>query len=207
MDRYWDYYFGFKGQADYLNPVVVEGAATEVRRAGSYHEYVDDLLTVRRSAGSGKSRREPFCLFLWFYAPHAPFDRPLRMVKISMATRSPIPTSFDEYMYGYPGKPRGVATPRTRSARSSWQRRCRARSRSWSRITTPASSRTTRTSASAAVPRGQRTLDDTAVLWSSDHGFFLGEHRFYDKRLMYEPSIRVPDDDPLSATHQARHYE
>jgi arylsulfatase A-like enzyme len=27
---------------------------------------------------------------------------------------------------------------------------------------------------------------------SSDHGFFLGEHHFYDKRLMYEPSIRVP---------------
>ena len=27
---------------------------------------------------------------------------------------------------------------------------------------------------------------------SSDHGFFLGEHRFYDKRLMYEPSIRIP---------------
>ena len=35
-------------------------------------------------------------------------------------------------------------------------------------------------------------MDDTAIVWSSDHGFFLGEHRFYDKRLMYEPSIRVP---------------
>jgi arylsulfatase A-like enzyme len=34
--------------------------------------------------------------------------------------------------------------------------------------------------------------DKTAVLLSSDHGFFLGEHHLYDKRLMYEPSIRVP---------------
>ncbi|MBS0333972.1 MAG: DUF4976 domain-containing protein, partial [Proteobacteria bacterium] len=35
-------------------------------------------------------------------------------------------------------------------------------------------------------------LDDTAIMLSSDHGFFLGEHNFYDKRLMYEPSIRIP---------------
>ena len=38
----------------------------------------------------------------------------------------------------------------------------------------------------------QNIVNDTAVLLSSDHGFFLGEHHLYDKRLMYEPSIRVP---------------
>ncbi len=35
-------------------------------------------------------------------------------------------------------------------------------------------------------------VDDTAILLTSDHGFFLGEWRCYDKRLMHEPSIRVP---------------
>ncbi|MGH9328571.1 MAG: sulfatase/phosphatase domain-containing protein, partial [Terriglobia bacterium] len=35
-------------------------------------------------------------------------------------------------------------------------------------------------------------LDDTVILLTSDHGFFLGEWRFYDKRFMHEPSIRVP---------------
>lgn len=34
--------------------------------------------------------------------------------------------------------------------------------------------------------------DDTAIVVGSDHGFFLGEWRLYDKRLMHEPSIRVP---------------
>ena len=33
---------------------------------------------------------------------------------------------------------------------------------------------------------------NTVVLFTSDNGFFLGEHGLYDKRLMYEPSIRVP---------------
>jgi arylsulfatase A-like enzyme len=35
-------------------------------------------------------------------------------------------------------------------------------------------------------------VDETAIIQSSDHGFFLGEWRLFDKRLMHEPSIRVP---------------
>ena len=35
-------------------------------------------------------------------------------------------------------------------------------------------------------------LDDTVMLFTSDHGFFLGEWRMYDKRFMHELSIRVP---------------
>jgi arylsulfatase A-like enzyme len=38
----------------------------------------------------------------------------------------------------------------------------------------------------------QKLLNNTAIVLSSDHGFLLGEHHLYDKRLMYEPSIRVP---------------
>ena len=34
--------------------------------------------------------------------------------------------------------------------------------------------------------------EDTIVLYTSDNGFFLGDHGLFDKRLMYEPSIRVP---------------
>src|SRR3546814_4793102 len=33
---------------------------------------------------------------------------------------------------------------------------------------------------------------NTIVVYTSDNGFFLGEHGFYDKRMMLEPSIRVP---------------
>lgn len=34
--------------------------------------------------------------------------------------------------------------------------------------------------------------ENTVVVYSSDQGFFLGEHGWYDKRFMYEPSLRVP---------------
>ncbi len=34
--------------------------------------------------------------------------------------------------------------------------------------------------------------DDTIVIYTSDQGFFLGDHGWYDKRLMYEESLRMP---------------
>jgi arylsulfatase A-like enzyme len=34
--------------------------------------------------------------------------------------------------------------------------------------------------------------EDTLVVYTTDNGFFLGEHGLFDKRLMYEPSIRIP---------------
>ena len=34
--------------------------------------------------------------------------------------------------------------------------------------------------------------DNTIVIYSSDQGFFLGEHGWYDKRWLYEPSMRTP---------------
>ncbi len=34
--------------------------------------------------------------------------------------------------------------------------------------------------------------ENTIVVYASDQGFFLGEHGFYDKRFMYEESIRMP---------------
>ena len=34
--------------------------------------------------------------------------------------------------------------------------------------------------------------DNTIVVYSSDQGFYLGEHGWYDKRFMYEESFRTP---------------
>lgn len=34
--------------------------------------------------------------------------------------------------------------------------------------------------------------DDTMIIYTSDQGFFLGDHGWYDKRFMYEESLRMP---------------
>lgn len=34
--------------------------------------------------------------------------------------------------------------------------------------------------------------EDTLVLYTTDNGYFLGEHGWYDKRFMYEPALHIP---------------
>jgi arylsulfatase A-like enzyme len=36
------------------------------------------------------------------------------------------------------------------------------------------------------------TENDTVVIYTSDQGFFLGDHGWYDKRFMYEECLRMP---------------
>jgi len=193
MDRYWDYYFGFKGQADYLNPVITEGRKGHFSAPVKYDRYVDDLLTERAVSWLKEPHEKPVCLFLWFYAPHAPFDRPLRRVNDFNGDRIPLPKSFYEYKDGYPGKPKGVVDALNKIGEQFFGH---DDPRSYEELVKDhyagVESNDDDMEAIFKVLDDKKIMDDTAVLWSSDHGFFLGEHRFYDKRLMYEPSIRVP---------------
>jgi len=35
-------------------------------------------------------------------------------------------------------------------------------------------------------------LENTVVIFSSDNGYFMGEHTYHDKRIAYEASMRIP---------------
>ncbi len=193
-DRYWDYYFGFIGQADYYRPVITEGFKGRYGQPKLYvGEYVDDLLTRKTVEWLKQERTKPFCLFLWFYAPHAPFYRPKRMVNMFNGVPIPVPPTFNEDLSDYPGKPRSVAhgdnhigdaevgTDDPRSLEELVKDHYAGVQDNDENV-----------GAVLKELERQSLMDKTAILLSSDHGFFLGEHHFYDKRLMYEPSIRVP---------------
>lgn len=38
----------------------------------------------------------------------------------------------------------------------------------------------------------EELIEDTLIIYTSDQGFFLGDHGWYDKRFMYEESLRMP---------------
>jgi len=40
--------------------------------------------------------------------------------------------------------------------------------------------------------RSERVLDDTLVIYTSDQGYWLGQHNMHDKRLILEESLKMP---------------
>jgi arylsulfatase A-like enzyme len=194
MDHYWDYYFGFVGQADYYRPRITEGIKGKYGPEKLYAgQYVDTLLTQKAVEWIGQKRDKPFVMFLWFYAPHAPFFRPKDMVNKFNGVSIPVPKSFDEDSTGYAGKPRAVATADNQIGSSEVGS---DDPRSLEELVKDHYAGVEDNDRNIGAILGelerQQVLDRTTILLSSDHGFLLGEHHFYDKRLMYEPSIRVP---------------
>jgi arylsulfatase A-like enzyme len=194
MEHNWDYYFGFVGQTDYYRPRITEGVRGKYGPETLYEgEYVDTLLTRKAVEWLEQKRSKPFCLFLWFFAPHAPFYRPKDMVNDFNGVAIPKPRTFDEDLNGYAGKPRAVANADNKIGSAEIFN------------DDPRSLEELVKDHYAGVEDNDRNVGAiwreldrqniaalTAILLTSDHGFFLGEHHFYDKRLMYEPSIRVP---------------
>ena len=144
-----------------------------------------------------QKRQKPFCLIFWFQSPHAPFFRPRRLLDLYNGIAIPKPATFDDDLKGYPGKPRAFAEADdnigTYVRRSKTSGNC---ARTLEEVVKDyyagivAADENAGKLFQALTDIGQ--LDDTAIMFSSDHGFFLGEWRKYDKRFMHEPSIRTP---------------
>src|SRR5690242_4306053 len=196
--RYWDYYFGFPHPAtDYFWPQIEQGAGGTVNPAQTFSGYVDDVVTDHALKWVEQRREKPFCLLLWFQSPHAPFFRARRHLDLYDGIPIPKPATFDDDLKGYPGKPRAFADADNKIGTYAIHTQTRMNSaRSLEEVTKDYYAgivladenmgKTFETLTAMGV------LDDTVVLFTADHGFFLGEWRMYDKRFMHEPSIRVP---------------
>jgi arylsulfatase A-like enzyme len=185
-DRQWDYYFGYKGQGDYLKPKIAETTRGEDRL---YEGYMDDVVTDRAIAWLKGRGDKPFCLFLWFKAPHRSWQRARRHHDLFRDAIIPKPASYDHDLLGYPGKPRAFAQADNKIGDFADVRSLEGMVKDYY---------ATLVAVDENVGRVLDTLDaiqrthDTAVLFTSDNGFLHGEWRLFDKRLMHEPSIRVP---------------
>ena len=104
----------------------------------------------------------------------------------------PKPATFDDDLKGYPGKPRAFADAANKIGTSVGGACVRSLDELVKDYYAGLAAVDENIGRVLAWLTASGQLDDTAILHSSDHGFFLGEWRMFDKRLMHEPSIRVP---------------
>lgn len=188
-DHYWDYYFGYEGQPNYLNPHIAEGWYGHIGPDKEYRGYVDDLVTDAAVGWLQGKREKPFCLFVWPIVPHGEGIRLRHLQDLYDGVSVPKPETFDDDLKGYPGKPRAFANADNKLGTFEY---CATLEQAVKNHNADTEAGDEFLGRLLRVLEETNKLDDTAVMHTSDHGYFLGEWHFIDKRLMHEPSIRIP---------------
>ena len=194
-ERNWNYYFGHNAPANnYADPFFKEGRNGKVGPQVQYHNaYPDDLAVDRALAWLEENRGDkPFCLLVWFVAPHEPFFRPRRLLDLYRGVLTPKPNSFDDDLKGYPGKPKCFGDATNKIGTTPSHPACGSLEGVMKDYYSGLVAVDENIGRILSYLEKKNILDDTAIVQTSDHGFFLGEWRMFDKRLMHEPSIRVP---------------
>jgi len=182
-DRKWDYYFGYKGQGRYKDPIIAEGTDG---KDTVYPGWMDDVVTDKAVAWLKGKREKPFCLFLFFKACHRSWDRPERLKGLYQDTTVPKPALWNDKGEG---KPKAfleadnvIGTFKDIQDYDKFIKDYYA--------TLAGADENIGRVFEALTSTGK--LDDTLMLHTGDNGFFLGEWNRMDKRFMHEVSIRIP---------------
>ena len=191
-----DYWFSFIGQGKYFNPQVNENG-TEIQLEG----YITDILTEKTIDWliNKRDNNKPFSLNLWHKAVHEKHLPAPRHKDLYKDQKLPEPP-YNTHKETFKGKPE-------------WQRRKTfgfkwnegdivpevLKEKKWP-INKFKNMQLLRSLIAIDESLGKvietlkkiGELDNTVIIYSSDNGYFMGEHTFRDKRLAYENSIRVP---------------
>ena len=215
--RGFDYYNVLPGQGLYFNPRLKErGKAWEDGwRGGEVHEgYVTDVITdLALNFMENRPKDKPFCLLYQHKAPHDMWEYDKKHAHLYQDMDIPEPDNlFDNYQN------RGEAIKRTtqkigmnetvflhdtqgdqfsevheiignlpsdNQKREAYQYFIKAFLRCVASIDE---------NVGRVLDYLDRTglTENTIVIYTADQGFFLGEHGLFDKRFMYEESLRMP---------------
>ncbi len=194
----FDHWCMLPGQGVYHDPIMIANGGRV-----QFRGYVDDVIgdqaleTLR-----SRPKNKPFSLIYNFKAPHRAWEPASRFQKVYDDITIPEPSTFNVNLENRPAgirdsdmqiadmpdfRNRGVdaGLPREQRKRLNYQVFLKNYYR-------------TLLGVDENLGRVLDYLDkeglaeNTLVIYTGDNGFFLGEYGMFDKRLMYEPSIRVP---------------
>lgn len=182
-DRKWDYYFGYKGQGRYKDPIIAEGTDGK----DTVHQgWMDDVVTDKAVSWLKGRKEKPFCLFLFFKACHRSWERPARLADIYKDITIPKPALWDD---PGAGKPKAFLQADNKVGGFKDILDYDKFMKDYYATLAGADENVGKV-LDALASAGK--VDDTLVLHTGDNGFFLGEWQRFDKRFMHEVSIRVP---------------
>jgi len=205
----FDYWDVLPGQGDYHDPELIRWKAGETAdpegQCRVVEGYVTDIITdLSLDWLAARDPNRPFLLKLHHKAPHRSWEPAPRHAHLYEDLEVPIPPTFDDD-YSF----------RASAARNARMRIDRDLKLEDLKVPTPEGL----TPAEEKRWKFQRYIkdylrcvaaidenvarvldwlddeglsDDTVVVYTSDQGFFLGDHGWYDKRFMYEESLRMP---------------
>lgn len=165
----------------------------------NYQGYDTDVITDLAIKGIEEMKNGPFLMAIQYFSDHRPFEPPHKYEHIYDNIKFPEPGTFwDDYH------------SRSAAARESHQRiedmmdfnppkDLTARQRKeWNYQQLMRRFLANLKAQDDNIGRLLDYLDksglakNTIVVFTGDHGFFLGEHGWFDKRFMYEEALRVP---------------
>ena len=204
----FDHWEVLPDQGEYHDPTFLtpgpDGAVGSHVRPGYATDLITDLAVEWLEATAAVDPGAPWCLMVQHKAPHRPWEPAARHADLTFTTAGTEPETFrDDYAH------------RADAAREARMRVGRDLTREDLKADPPPDVDAAAYAGWAleryltdylrcvvAVDEGVGRLldhldatgqaDDTVVLYTSDQGFFLGEHGWYDKRFMYSESLQMP---------------
>jgi arylsulfatase A-like enzyme len=207
----FDYYNVLRGQGRYHNPILYETSA-DWKQGGKTHQgHSTDVITDQALAWLDRQKdpNKPFFLLCHFKAVHEPFyshdryrnlfaDQDLPEPEDLLWPESPVGKRFEgwpletlaERFQQNPGRyapPPLDVTGKDAEAvrRATYQKFIKDYLRAVAGIDD---------NVGRLLDHLDKTghTEDTVVIYTSDQGYFLGEHNLFDKRFMLEESLRMP---------------
>lgn len=196
----FDYWNVLPGQGDYHDPKMIEMGEEK-----QYEGYVTDIITdLSLNWIKERDKDRPFMLMCHHKAPHRPWEPDEKHADLYEDIDIPEPETFhDDYSNrSHAAKEATMRVDRdlfkddlkedppeglTPNELKSWK--YQRYIKDYLRVVASIDDNVGRM---LDYLEAEGLAEDTIVIYTSDQGFFLGDHGWYDKRFMYEESIRMP---------------
>lgn len=189
------YWYSFVGQGKYFDPMVNDNGI-EYEEKG----YITDILTDKTIQWLKEKRdpNKPFSLNLWHKAVHENHSPAPRHKNRYANNTLPTPP-YDTHLENFKGKPEWQ---RIKAWDSKWKeyvasdtivpKRWPIKGDKFKKLLECLGAVDESLGRVLATLEEIGELDNTVIIYSSDNGYFMGEHGYWDKRIAYENSIRIP---------------